>query len=129
MVHHSFLMERKLQKASNPYSELNINCFAEDYEGKIWIGTEYNGVIILGKEKGTWKVINELNPETGFWFSKVNSILFLNENTCLLGSNRGIIKINLDSEKNIISQKKMGLAEGVNSLEPTNNTLKKNNQR
>jgi ligand-binding sensor domain-containing protein len=116
---------KKITKASNPYSELNINCFAEDYEGKIWIGTEYNGVIILGKEKGTWKVINELNPETGFWFSKVNSILFLNENTCLLGSNRGIIKINLDSEKNIISQKKMGLAEGVNSLEPTNNTLKK----
>ncbi|NJO87859.1 MAG: hypothetical protein HC831_02050 [Chloroflexia bacterium] len=98
-----------LVKVTDQFSELNINCVAEDHRGNIWLGTEYSGIIILRKENEKWKIVKELNPETGFWLSKVNSILFLNENTCLLGSNRGINKINLDSDENIISQKKSDL--------------------
>jgi len=113
----------ELAKINIADGDLNITSITTDFQGNIWCGTEHNGIFIVNKKNEEWQAIKELNPESGLWVNKINSILFLNENTCLIGTNRGVSKITFDKDFDIINRKKIGSLEGMSSIETTENSL------
>lgn len=118
------LEDNKLKEIQILEREIKINTIASDQNGNLWCGTEYNGVLILKKnENNEWLIYKSLNPETGLQASTINSLLFYEKNNCVIGTNRGILKLSFDSIYNIINQKKIGISKESSIMETSRNAI------
>jgi signal transduction histidine kinase/ligand-binding sensor domain-containing protein/CheY-like chemotaxis protein len=71
-----------------------ITVIKEDMSGNIWFGTEENGIYILPSGKSE-KIENfiHLQSDTADYPSQVNDIIFLKNNTALVGAGNGMFLI------------------------------------
>jgi len=71
-------------------SDNNILSIFESNDGKIWLGTKYNGLNILDRKTKKSKIIPHLNPSKPIETNTINRTLQLKSGEILLATNYGI---------------------------------------
>ena len=85
------------------FGEVTPSCMIEDYKGRLWIGTEARGVIVL---KDT--VIKKYTTREGLLSNLINFVNVDDNNQVYVGTNRGLNKIELDENKIFTYTKRSG---------------------
>ncbi len=90
--------EFKSFKQQEPYNKLpeelnSINCFFEDSNGFLWLGTRYHGVIKMNPLTGDYIMINKNSKDYGFEAKMVSSIIEDQSGNIWIGTEKGVFKI------------------------------------
>jgi ligand-binding sensor domain-containing protein/serine phosphatase RsbU (regulator of sigma subunit) len=90
-----------------------IYCLAEDNKGNIWIGTFGGGVFMLDvNEQDRSKLITLKANDSLLSSNIIYSMVFANDSTLLVGTNRGMDKITLESNSEVKSVKNYNNTDG-----------------
>ncbi len=102
-------------------NNLEILALAEGPQSNIWIGTKNGGIYMLDKQaKGKLK-IRQIATGDNLSSSAVHSIIFVNEYTLLVGSDKGFDKLTLDANYKLIDIRNYDASDGFTGVECNDN--------
>ncbi len=84
--------------------EVAPSCIVEDRDGKIWIGTVSNGLMVLDNDS----VVRRYDMGDGLLSNLINSLTCDAGNNIYVGTNRGLNKIDQEKNKILSFTKKVG---------------------
>ncbi|MEN8120564.1 MAG: two-component regulator propeller domain-containing protein [Bacteroidota bacterium] len=97
----------------------NITCLTGNKDA-LWVGTESNGIYRLMFNKLTQKpVISNFRVENGLSSNRIKSLSFINQNNCIVGTNKGIDKLIFNQNTNLFKVKRVSEAGAYKLLETT----------
>ena len=91
----------RITKRSKLGANVSINDICEDENGKIWLATEFDGLLRVEN--------NELVSENLFGIKTISSILNNNKTDLWLGTNKGIVKYNSETKVHEVYNEKDGV--------------------
>ena len=112
-------MKNDEYKIYNAAENVTPICIAEDNEGKIWIGTETRGVLVI---KDT--LIGRYSIDDGLLTNSINLISVDDFNNIYIGTNRGLNKIVQEENKIYTYTRKIGFT----GIETKSNASYKDNE-
>ncbi|MBL4657263.1 MAG: SpoIIE family protein phosphatase, partial [Flavobacteriales bacterium] len=97
--------------------EKKIHALAEDPKGNIWIGTFGGGLYKLDVHSEDTLPISFIVDDSLLSSNNVYSMIFLDDNTLLIGTDNGTDRLLLDGNQNILSVKNYGKSDGFIGVE------------
>jgi serine phosphatase RsbU (regulator of sigma subunit) len=91
--------------------EITANCITEDRDGKIWVGTDSKGILVIGKDD-----IKKYNVTDGLLSDHISLLYCDSQNNVYAGTNLGLNKIDQHSNKILSYTKKVGFT-GIEAKE------------
>ncbi|RLD86505.1 MAG: hypothetical protein DRJ07_00575 [Bacteroidetes bacterium] len=89
----------------------------------LWVGTESNGIYRLIFNKRSQKpTISNFRVENGLSSNRIKSLVFINQNTCIIGTNKGIDKLIFNKNTDLFNVKRVSEAGTYKLLETTERT-------
>lgn len=100
-----------------------INALTEDYKGNIWIGTFGGGVYKFDRSVQDRKPIRNIATDSIISSNNIFSLIFQNDSTLIVGTEKGFDKIFLDAEQRVISVKGYDESNGFFGIENNLNAI------
>ncbi|MGK7394940.1 MAG: two-component regulator propeller domain-containing protein [Candidatus Cyclobacteriaceae bacterium M3_2C_046] len=97
-----------------------VRCITEDKNGNIWLGSASNGVIKVIEEKDTVN-FSYLGEKDGLKSDNIYQLKFDRNNNLWVGSEKGLDRLIIDQENNLISVKNYQRQQGFVGVETTLN--------
>nr|WP_281349589.1 sensor histidine kinase [Fulvivirga aurantia] len=113
--------EPELFREDNIFDK-RINMVVEDEKGNYWIGYSGHGVLKYNKYSG---LATKITTEKGLTSDLIYNLIFDEDGNLLVGSERGIDKIYLDEDKQILRIKSFTEIEGFKGLQTIPNAFYK----
>ncbi|MBI4648616.1 MAG: SpoIIE family protein phosphatase [Bacteroidia bacterium] len=100
-----------------------INALAEDKYSNIWLGTFGGGLYRLNRNTKDSLPIQFIADDRILSSNNIYSLIFENDYTLIVGTNKGFDRISLDENMNITGVKNYGLSEGFIGGETKQNAI------
>jgi len=97
--------------------EKSIHSLVEDIKGNIWIGTFGGGLYKLDVHSEDTLPISFIVDDSLLSSNNVYSLIFQDDKTLLVGTDRGLDKISLDGNQNILGVKRYDKSDGYIGVE------------
>jgi len=97
--------------------EKKVYCLAEDVKGNIWIGTFGGGLYKLDVHSEDTLPISFIADDSLLSSNNVYSLIFQDDQTLLVGTDKGIDKLRLDGNQNILGVKRYDKSDGYIGVE------------
>ena len=108
--------------------EKKINCLAEDSKGNIWIGTFGGGLYKLDVHSEDSLPIRFIVDDSLLASNNIYSLIFQDDHTLLVGTEKGMDRILMDVNQNILGVKSYDKSDGYIGVENNDNAVYKDNQ-
>lgn len=97
----------------------NITCLTGNKDA-IWIGTESNGIYkLIFNELSKKSIITNFRVENGLSSNRIKSLNFIDQNNCIVGTNKGIDKLIFNKDTNLLKVKHINETGTYKLLETT----------
>ena len=100
--------------------EKRINKVIADENGNFWIGYSGHGVVFYNKSTGKTK---KYTTESGLTSNLVYNLIIDHQGNLVVGYERGVDKLYLDDDNNVIKIKNYGKVEGFEDLQTMHNSI------
>ncbi len=104
-----------------------IYCLAEDVKGNIWIGSFGGGIFKLDIHTQDSMPISFIVDDSLLSSNNIYSMIFQDENTLIVGTEKGFDKLYLDDNQNILKVKSYSSSDGFIGVENNQNAIYKDN--
>ncbi|MCR6638366.1 MAG: histidine kinase [Sporocytophaga sp.] len=101
----------------------SIRCSAKDLKGNLYFGTADAGIVKYQKGKFSF-----ISSSQGLSSNNIYSLIFDNEGKLWAGSEKGIDRIELDKDSDVIAVRHFGKAEGFIGIETIQNAVCKDHE-
>ncbi|UCG27657.1 MAG: SpoIIE family protein phosphatase [Bacteroidales bacterium] len=100
-----------------------VYALSEDGQGNIWIGTYGGGLYRYDASTSEEKPIHEIARDTLLSSNDILSLVFQDDRTLLVGTNKGFDKLTLDTDLNIVNVKSYNKSNGFFGIENNMNSI------
>ena len=101
----------------------NLNSLTEGPRGNIWIGTNGGGLYKLDIHSEDSMPISRVIDDKMLSTNTINSLVFLDDTTLLLGTNKGFDKVILNDQQRVRSVKSYDQSDGFSGVECNVNAI------
>ena len=101
----------------------DVNCIAEGPDGDIWIGTNGGGLYRFFRKNADNMPIEFVADDSLLASNALNSLLFYNDTTLIVGTDKGFDRLTLDQAGNILSVRHYDATDGFFGIECNDNAL------
>jgi ligand-binding sensor domain-containing protein/serine phosphatase RsbU (regulator of sigma subunit) len=102
-----------------------IHCLAEDRAGNIWIGTFGGGIYKLTVNTYVNRPIMQMITDSLLNSSNIYSLIFENDSTLIAGTDKGLNRIILNSNAEVVQVYRYGLKDGFSGVKTNLNAITK----
>jgi len=113
--------------AADGLTYLRINALEEDPAGNIWIGTFGGGIFKFDNNRDTVPISKITSPEL-LSSDNINSLLFIDESTAVVGTDKGFDLLKVDDKQMIITAIHFGINDGFTGGENNQNSAAKDEE-
>ena len=107
---------------------IDVNTLATDKIGNIWIGTNSGGLFKFDISKRDTTAISLVADAKQLGSNSVQSLMFLDENTLIVGTLKGFTKLNIGTKGEILSHRNYDKTDGFIGIECNTNAIDKDSQ-
>ncbi|OFX61001.1 MAG: hypothetical protein A2046_13230 [Bacteroidetes bacterium GWA2_30_7] len=100
-----------------------INCLAEDKFGNILIGTFGSGLYKFNVNSKSEKPIELILNDSLLGSNNISSLLFIDKNTLIVGTDKGFDKVFLDDNHNVVNVLNFNESDGFSGIENHYNSI------
>ena len=105
-----------------------VHCLAEDVKGNIWIGTFGGGLYKMDVHTEDSMQVSFIADDNILSSNNIYSMIFLDKNTLLIGTENGFDKIYLDDNQNFLKIKSYKKSDGFIGIENNLNSIYKDDE-
>ncbi|MFH6998544.1 two-component regulator propeller domain-containing protein [Flavobacterium sp. FlaQc-57] len=117
----SKLLYKKIKDSANKPFNYNVNCFHEDSQGNMWVGTYHNGLALLNLKKNTFKIFS---ISDGLPSDNILGITEDNDTNLWISTDNGLVKYN----RNLNTFRSFNIVDGLPDIQFNTNSFLKDSQ-